>query len=144
MEVTAPLPQARLVETYLLTQLCHQTAVASKAARCVIAAAGRPLDRGHDLAVLHPAVRQRHTSRQAFTDEEIPDDILDGLRGAALLEDARLYVPDAWHVKSVLNLVHDAEGREALHPEVREEMAPRRAAAIWQPPSGTWHAVMRW
>lgn len=43
LEVTAPLPQAQLVETYLLTQLCHQTAVASKAARCVIAAAGRPL-----------------------------------------------------------------------------------------------------
>ncbi|MCX4781570.1 nicotinate phosphoribosyltransferase [Streptomyces sp. NBC_01264] len=43
LEVTAPLPQAQLVETYLLTQVCHQTAVASKAARCVIAAQGRPL-----------------------------------------------------------------------------------------------------
>lgn len=43
LEVTASLPQAQLVETYLLTQLCHQTAVASKAARCVLAADGRPL-----------------------------------------------------------------------------------------------------
>ncbi|MEV5973036.1 nicotinate phosphoribosyltransferase [Streptomyces sp. NPDC051921] len=43
LEVTAPLPQAQLVETYLLSLLCHQTAVASKAARCVVAAAGRPL-----------------------------------------------------------------------------------------------------
>ncbi|MGW0752484.1 nicotinate phosphoribosyltransferase [Streptomyces sp. NPDC002587] len=43
LEVTAPLPQAQLVETYLLTQVCHQTAVASKAARCVLAARGRPL-----------------------------------------------------------------------------------------------------
>ncbi|WP_327134842.1 nicotinate phosphoribosyltransferase [Streptomyces sp. NBC_01343] len=43
MEVSAPLPQAQLVETYLLTQVCHQTAVASKAARCVIAARGRSL-----------------------------------------------------------------------------------------------------
>ncbi|MFD8033945.1 nicotinate phosphoribosyltransferase [Streptomyces sp. NPDC059717] len=43
LEVTAPLPQAQLVETYLLNQLCHQTVVASKAARCVLAAAGRPL-----------------------------------------------------------------------------------------------------
>ncbi|MGW0117931.1 nicotinate phosphoribosyltransferase [Streptomyces sp. NPDC003327] len=43
VEVTAPLPQAQLVETYLLSLLCHQTAVASKAARCVLAAAGRPL-----------------------------------------------------------------------------------------------------
>ncbi|MEU5982518.1 nicotinate phosphoribosyltransferase [Streptomyces sp. NPDC047434] len=43
LEVTAPLPQAQLVETALLMLLCHQTAVASKAARCMLAAAGRPL-----------------------------------------------------------------------------------------------------
>jgi nicotinate phosphoribosyltransferase len=43
LEVTAPLPEAQLVETYLLNQLTHQTAVASKAARCALAAAGRPL-----------------------------------------------------------------------------------------------------
>ncbi|MFE1787095.1 nicotinate phosphoribosyltransferase [Streptomyces sp. NPDC059525] len=43
LEVTAPLPQAQLVETYLLGQVCHQTAVASKAARCVLAACGRPV-----------------------------------------------------------------------------------------------------
>ncbi|MFJ8857993.1 nicotinate phosphoribosyltransferase [Streptomyces sp. NPDC102451] len=52
LEVTAPLPQAQLVETWLLSQVSHQTAVASKAARCVLAAAGRPvvdfsLRRGH-------------------------------------------------------------------------------------------------
>ena len=43
LEVTAPLPQAQLVETYLISLLCHQTTVAAKAARCVIAADGRPL-----------------------------------------------------------------------------------------------------
>ncbi|WP_255945618.1 nicotinate phosphoribosyltransferase [Streptomyces odontomachi] len=43
LEVTAPLPQAQLVETYLLNQLSHQTAIASKAARCVLAAAGHPV-----------------------------------------------------------------------------------------------------
>ncbi|MFF7444060.1 nicotinate phosphoribosyltransferase [Streptomyces sp. NPDC008122] len=43
LEVTAPLPQAQLVETYLLSLVCHQTAVASKAARCVLAAAGHPV-----------------------------------------------------------------------------------------------------
>ncbi|MEU3253736.1 nicotinate phosphoribosyltransferase [Streptomyces sp. NPDC006997] len=43
LEVTAPLPQAQLVETYLLNRLSHQTAVASKAARCVLAAAGHPV-----------------------------------------------------------------------------------------------------
>ncbi|WP_175408338.1 nicotinate phosphoribosyltransferase [Streptomyces sp. TRM64462] len=43
LEVTAPLPQAQLAETYLLLLLSHQTAVASKAARCVLAAAGHPV-----------------------------------------------------------------------------------------------------
>jgi nicotinate phosphoribosyltransferase len=38
LEVTAPLPEAQLVETYLLNQITYQTAVASKAARCRIAA----------------------------------------------------------------------------------------------------------
>ena len=43
LEVTAPLPEAQLVETFLLNQITHQTAVASKAARCVIAARGKPV-----------------------------------------------------------------------------------------------------
>jgi nicotinate phosphoribosyltransferase len=43
LEVTAPLPVAQLVETYLLNLLSHQTAIASKAARCVIAADGCPV-----------------------------------------------------------------------------------------------------
>ncbi|EFF89599.1 nicotinate phosphoribosyltransferase [Streptomyces sp. e14] len=43
LEVTAPIAQAQLVETFLLNQVSHQTGVASKAARCVLAAAGRPV-----------------------------------------------------------------------------------------------------
>lgn len=43
LEVTAPLPQAQLVETYVLNQVSYQTTIASKAARCVLAAAGHPL-----------------------------------------------------------------------------------------------------
>ncbi|GAA2405306.1 nicotinate phosphoribosyltransferase [Streptomyces glaucosporus] len=43
LEVRAPLPQAQLAETSLLNLISHQTAVASKAARCRIAAAGRPV-----------------------------------------------------------------------------------------------------
>jgi nicotinate phosphoribosyltransferase len=38
LEVTAPLPEAQIVETYLLNQVTYQTAVASKAARCRLAA----------------------------------------------------------------------------------------------------------
>jgi nicotinate phosphoribosyltransferase len=41
--VTAPLPQAQWIETYLLTSLSYPTLVASKAARTVGVAAGRAL-----------------------------------------------------------------------------------------------------
>jgi len=43
IEVTAPIAEAQLVETYLLNQLTFQSAIASKAARCRIAARGRTL-----------------------------------------------------------------------------------------------------
>jgi nicotinate phosphoribosyltransferase len=43
LEVVAPLPEAQLVETYLLNQIHLQTLAASKAARVVEAAAGRPV-----------------------------------------------------------------------------------------------------
>src|SRR5207247_9133676 len=39
LEVTAPLPEAQLIETYLLNRITFETTIASKAARCVIAAA---------------------------------------------------------------------------------------------------------
>jgi nicotinate phosphoribosyltransferase len=38
LEVTAPLPEAQLVETFLLNQVTFQSAVATKAARCQLAA----------------------------------------------------------------------------------------------------------
>src|SRR5438309_11855477 len=41
LEVTAPLPEAQLVETMLLNLVTFETTIASKAARCVIAAGGR-------------------------------------------------------------------------------------------------------
>jgi nicotinate phosphoribosyltransferase len=41
--VRAPLMQAQLVETYLLSTFAFQTMIASKAARCVTAAQGRPV-----------------------------------------------------------------------------------------------------
>jgi nicotinate phosphoribosyltransferase len=43
LRVTAPLPQAQWVETYLLASMAYPTMVASKAARIVHAAGGRPL-----------------------------------------------------------------------------------------------------
>jgi nicotinate phosphoribosyltransferase len=41
--IRAPLLEAQLVETYLLSTFAFQTLIASKAARCVLAAEGRPV-----------------------------------------------------------------------------------------------------
>jgi nicotinate phosphoribosyltransferase len=41
LEVTAPIPAAQLVETFLLNQITFQTTIASKAARCRVAARDR-------------------------------------------------------------------------------------------------------
>jgi nicotinate phosphoribosyltransferase len=43
LEVTASLPQAQLVETFIMNQINVQTVLASKAQRIVAAAAGRPV-----------------------------------------------------------------------------------------------------
>ena len=43
LELTAPLPEAQLLETLVLNQITYQTTLASKAARCVLAADGRPV-----------------------------------------------------------------------------------------------------
>lgn len=43
LEVTAPLIEAQLLETFVLNSIGFQTMIASKAARCVHAAEGRPL-----------------------------------------------------------------------------------------------------
>jgi nicotinate phosphoribosyltransferase len=41
VEVTASLPEAQLIETFFLNQVTFETTIATKAARCVIAAGGR-------------------------------------------------------------------------------------------------------
>ena len=43
VEVTAPLIEAQIIETFLLNTIGFQTLIASKAARCVHSASGRPL-----------------------------------------------------------------------------------------------------
>ena len=43
VEVIAPLPEAQLIETFLLNRVTYETTIASKAARCVIAAGGKDL-----------------------------------------------------------------------------------------------------
>ncbi|KOG36131.1 MULTISPECIES: Acg family FMN-binding oxidoreductase [Streptomyces] len=76
-----------------------------------------------DLAALRPALRERHTSRFPFTEEQVPAEILDGLRAAALLEGCRLAVPGAWHTDTVMGLVHASELFETADEAVRAEVA---------------------
>lgn len=52
IEVTAPVAEAQLVETYLLNQVTYQTAVATKAARCRLAAG--------DIDLVDFALRRTH------------------------------------------------------------------------------------
>ncbi|MFJ9865707.1 Acg family FMN-binding oxidoreductase [Streptomyces sp. NPDC101165] len=73
------------------------------------------------LARLHPAIPRRHCSRLPFRDEDIPADVQERLCDAARAEGTQLLFPGAWHVQSILELVQDAEGREALDPGVRGE-----------------------
>ncbi|HSL71036.1 MAG TPA: nicotinate phosphoribosyltransferase [Longimicrobiales bacterium] len=81
VRVTAPLPQAQLVETRLINLLHFQSMVASKAARCVLAADGRDLiDFG--LRRAHGAEAGVLAARAAY---------LAGFTGTATVEAARRF-----------------------------------------------------
>ncbi|MFF5763990.1 Acg family FMN-binding oxidoreductase [Streptomyces tanashiensis] len=82
-----------------------------------------PDDTDGDLVEFHAALPRRHTSRFPFSEEEIPSEVIDGLRAAALLEGCRLAVPGAWHTDTVMDLVHASELFEAADEAVRAEIA---------------------
>lgn len=72
LEVTAPLPEAQLIETFVMNQVQLQTLLASKAARVVAAAAGRPVidfgaRRMHGLDAAVMAARAFHVAGVAAT-----------------------------------------------------------------------------
>ncbi|MDN3029211.1 nitroreductase family protein [Streptomyces sp. S.PB5] len=75
-----------------------------------------------DLERLHPAIRDRHTSRHPFADKDIPEDVRVALRDAASQEGAALHFPGPWHIETLLELVQDAEDRDALDPVAREDL----------------------
>ncbi|MEU4154374.1 nitroreductase [Streptomyces sp. NPDC026659] len=75
------------------------------------------------LAALHPEIRRRHSSRLPYRDQEIPAAVRERLYAAARAEGAQLLFPGTWHVRSVLDLVRDAEERELMDAGAREEMA---------------------
>ncbi|MCX4186637.1 nicotinate phosphoribosyltransferase [Methylophaga sp. OBS4] len=72
LEVTAPLPQAQLIETFVMNQIHLQTVLASKALRMVAAAKGRPVvdfgaRRIHGIDAAMKAARSYHISGIAAT-----------------------------------------------------------------------------
>jgi hypothetical protein len=78
--------------------------------------------RDEDLARLHSAIGQRHTSRHPFAEKDIPEEVRDALRAAAEREGAVLLFPGPWHAETVLDLIHDAESRDALDPDAADDL----------------------
>ncbi|GAA2110350.1 nitroreductase [Streptomyces synnematoformans] len=89
--------------------------------------AGRDEGRGEGpdaaLAALEPQIVRRHSSRWPFTDKPVPPGDLADLVEAARAEGATLAFPDAWHAASLLDLVQDAEVRDAEEPDRAAELA---------------------
>ena len=91
-------------------------------AAVLLGASAAPEPDGYDLARLHPAIGQRHTSRYPFEEKDIPEDVRAALRAAAAREGAELLFPGAWHIESLLELVRDAESRDVLDPSGTEDL----------------------
>ncbi|HLI74774.1 MAG TPA: nicotinate phosphoribosyltransferase [Acidimicrobiales bacterium] len=80
LEVTAPLPEAQLVETLVLNQVTFQTALASKAARCRVAGAGR-------VELVEFGFRRTHGTEAAIAAAKVTG--LVGFAGTSNVEAAR-------------------------------------------------------
>jgi len=106
LRVTAPLPQAQLVETRLINLLHFQTLIASKAARLVLAAPGKFLvDFG--LRRAHGAEAGLFAARAAY---------LAGLSGSATVLSELLYdVPAYGTMAHSFIQAHDDEAEAFIH-----------------------------
>ncbi len=82
LEVTAPIAQAQLVETYLLNQVTFQTAIATKAARCYLAA-------GDDIDLVDFALRRTHGVDAGMAVARLS--AIAGFTGTSNVEAARRY-----------------------------------------------------
>lgn len=72
---------------------------------------------------LRPAIGLRHSSREPFTGEPVPEELLAGLMGAARAEGAGLSVLGEWQVDAVVEVARDAEQDESLSAGIRDEIA---------------------
>jgi nicotinate phosphoribosyltransferase len=100
LRITAPLPQAQLVESRLLNIVHFQTLVASKAARVVLAAAGRKL--------VDFGLRRAHGSEAALLAARAA--FIAGFAGTATTEAGRLFgIPVFGTMAHSFVQVHDSE-----------------------------------
>jgi nicotinate phosphoribosyltransferase len=106
LRVTAPIIEAQLVESRLLSILHFQTMIASKAARCVLAAGGRPLlDFGMRRA--HEASAGLYAARAAY---------LAGFAGTATVEAGRRFgIPVSGTMAHSFIEAHDSEAAAFAH-----------------------------
>ena len=82
LEVTAPIAQAQLVETFLLNQVTFQTAIATKAARCALAAGG-------DIDLVDFSLRRTHGVDAGMAVARLS--AIAGFTGTSNVEAARRY-----------------------------------------------------
>ncbi|MGW1106860.1 Acg family FMN-binding oxidoreductase [Streptomyces sp. NPDC002540] len=68
------------------------------------------------LAALHPAIRDRHTSRYPFDEQVIPEDVRAQLADAARIDGANFAFLSPIHLETVLELIRDAEGYDRGDP----------------------------
>jgi nicotinate phosphoribosyltransferase len=100
IRITAPLPQAQLVETRLINILHFQTLIASKAARMVLAAPGKILS-DFGLRTAHGAEAGLYSARASY---------IAGFSGAAnVLAGARYGIPIVGTMAHSFVQVHDDE-----------------------------------
>ncbi|MFI9722662.1 Acg family FMN-binding oxidoreductase [Streptomyces sp. NPDC052396] len=75
------------------------------------------------LALLHPAIHQRHTSRYPFAETEIPENLKTALTDAAQQEGATLAFPASWHLRWIEELAEEAEARNLTDSGSEEDLA---------------------
>ncbi|WP_062206569.1 hypothetical protein [Streptomyces sp. NBRC 109706] len=79
--------------------------------------------RAAELAALAEQIGRRHTDREPYTEERVPDPVRGELRRAAEREGGQLLFASSWHATAVLDLVRDAEGRDFADPGRVAELA---------------------
>ncbi|GAA0630827.1 hypothetical protein GCM10009535_02820 [Streptomyces thermocarboxydovorans] len=76
-----------------------------------------------ELAALHPAIPERHSSRFPFEETPLPEELRAALADAARKEGAGLAFPSPWHLEQVLDLMAEAEVRNKDDQGSEEDLA---------------------